>query len=297
MALVLLRVTVGWHILYEGLHKLHQDEFSAEGFLSQASGPFQRFFQYTVIQDFEGRNRLSKDWNFGRMEDYHDRFVNQFDLDANQRALADRILATRKANVAAYLDNPENAKLIYDNQAAWDKLNDKKALEREGKAGAPFEEKRLWEATQKLRADVRPAISWVKDQHAGLKNDLGNLLPTDAPKHVATESIVRQLQNPDKVVTYACIAIGFCLIIGLFTFPAALGGAVFLAMIVASRLEWHGYYNPPTHPSQGNSLFITKEFIEMMACFVLAFVPVGRWGGVDFILHHIFVRPFKKQKA
>lgn len=289
-----LRVVVGWHILYEGLHKLSQDEFSAEGFLSQASGPFQSFFQYRVIDDFEGRKRLSKEWNHERMDAYHDQFVNQFDLDANKRALADRILATRKANVTAYLDNPENAKLIHDNWAAWDALNAKKQAEREGKVGAPFEEQRLWEATQKLRADVRPAISWVKGQHTGLKDELGDLLPADAPSHVAKESLLRQLSNPDKVVTYACIAIGFCLIVGLFTRLAGIGGAVFLAMIVASRLEWHGYYNPPTHPAQGNSLFITKEFIEMTACFVLAAVPVGRWAGLDFIVHHIFVRPFKK---
>lgn len=295
---MLLRVTVGWHILYEGLHKLHQDEFSAEGFLSQASGPFQSFFQYRVIDDFEGRKRLSKDWNFQRMDRYHDLFVNQFDLDPTKRALADRILATRKANIAAYLDNPDNAKLIRDNQTAWDALNAKKQAQAEGKLGAPFEEQRLWEATQKLRGDVRPAISWVKGQHTGLEQELGGLLPADAPSHVASESLVRQLSNPDKLVTYACIAIGFCLIVGLFARPAALGGALFLAMIVASRLEWSGYYNPPTHPAQGNSLFITKEFIEMMACFVLAAVPSGRWGGLDFILHHIFVRPFRKsQKA
>jgi uncharacterized membrane protein YphA (DoxX/SURF4 family) len=294
VALVLLRVTVGWHILYEGLHKLHQDEFSAEGFLAMASGPAQSFFQYRVIDDFEGRKRLSKDWNNDKMDRYHDLFVNQFDLDATKRALADRIVATRKANVAAYLDNPDNAKLIHDNWSAWDKLNDKKQLEKEGKLGAPFEDQRLWEATQKLRADVRPAITWVKGQHTALKQDLGALLPADAPTREASEPLLRQLTNPDRLVTYACIAIGFCLIIGLFSRFAALGGAVFLAMIVASRLEWYGYFNPPTHPSQGNSLFITKEFIEMMACFVLAAVPSGRWGGVDFILHHIFVRPFKK---
>jgi len=163
--------------------------------------------------------------------------------------------------------------------------------------GAPYEEKRLWEATQKLRADVRPAIGWVKDQHAGLKTDLKNLLADSDVSGEVKYSIVDQLRNPDKLVTYACIAIGFCLIIGLFTPLAGLGGAAFLAMIVASRLEWSGYYLPPTHPSQGNSMFVTKEFIEMMACFVLAATPVGRWGGVDFILHHIFVRPFQSRKA
>ena len=39
------------------------------------------------IDDFEGRKRLSKDWNFERMDRYHDLFVNQFELDATKRAV------------------------------------------------------------------------------------------------------------------------------------------------------------------------------------------------------------------
>ena len=38
--LVLLRVAIGWHFLYEGVWKIsHADKFSAEPFLSQAKGP------------------------------------------------------------------------------------------------------------------------------------------------------------------------------------------------------------------------------------------------------------------
>jgi uncharacterized membrane protein YphA (DoxX/SURF4 family) len=297
VALVLLRLTVGWHILYEGLHKLHQDDFSAEGFLSQTSGPFEQFFQYKVIPDFEGSQRLTKSWNFDRLDDYHQRFVAQFNLEGEQRTIADRALEARKANLARYLDEPGNAKLISDNAAAWAALNAKKQAEREGKLGAPFEHQRLWEATQKLRGDIRPALKWVKDQHAGLKNDLKNVLPVAQRDGAEVSySFFEQLKNPDRVVTFACIAIGFCLMIGLCTKFAAVGGAMFLGMIFLSRLEWPGFYMPPTHPAQGNSLFITKEFIEMMCCVVLATVPVGRWGGLDFILHSVFVRPFCKSK-
>lgn len=291
---MLLRITIGWHLLYEGLHKLHQAEFSAEGYLSQAAGPFQDFFQYTVIEDFEGSKRLSVEENHRKMDDYYARFVSQFSLTPEQKSLADRALAARKANIAAYLSNPDNKKLIDNNAAAWERLHKSKDAYKTQGGSAPYQDKRLWDQAQTLRADIRPALDWVKAQHDGLKDDLQDILPLDQRRDVVY-SIQEKLTNPDQLVTYACIAIGICLMVGLFTRLAALGGVCFMAMIVASRLQWFGYYLPPTHPAQGNSLFVTKEFIEMMCCFVLMTLPVGRWGGLDFILYHTVGRMFRSR--
>jgi uncharacterized membrane protein YphA (DoxX/SURF4 family) len=296
VALVLLRVTVGWHIFYEGLWKHEQEEFSSEGYLGMTSGPFEKFFQERVVPDFEGRKRLSAEWNAEQMDRYHTRFVNQFDLEGNDKAIADRALAARKSNVQQTLAVAENHKLIADHFAAWDKLNDKKSLVEEGKAGAPFENQRHWEATQKLRAEARPWIAAVEAQYDGLKSDLQGILPLDRRDEKLKRSWTDLARDPDAIITYSCIAIGFCLMIGLFTRLAGLGATIFLALVVAAKLQWPGYYSPPTHPAQGHSLIVTKEFVEMIACLVLTFVPVGRWGGVDFVLHHIFVRPFKSQK-
>jgi len=41
---VLLRVLIGWHFLYEGLAKLSQPDWSAAGFLKQARGPLADLF-------------------------------------------------------------------------------------------------------------------------------------------------------------------------------------------------------------------------------------------------------------
>jgi len=290
---VLLRLTIGWHILYEGLWKLEQDEFSSEGFLSQASGPLAEHFRYEVINDYEGRDRLAIDWNQSWMDKYKERFVKQFGVDD---ATAVRIVEARKASVKQYLDSADNKLLITQNQQGWEQLRERKADRRKGKTGVPYEDKGIYEAAQKLRADIAPALAWTKEQRDGLKTDLKNLLPLERRGEELTLSIGERLADRDLVVTYACVAIGFCLMIGLFTRLSALGGAVFLAMIVASRWEWPGYYAPPAHPAQGHSLFITKEFIEMMCCLVLATLPVGRWGGLDFFIHNLLVRPFLVKK-
>lgn len=44
-ALVLLRVLIGWHFLYEGVAKLMKPGWSAAGFLMQSRGPFADLFR------------------------------------------------------------------------------------------------------------------------------------------------------------------------------------------------------------------------------------------------------------
>ncbi|HEX3869304.1 MAG TPA: hypothetical protein VHV77_02590, partial [Pirellulales bacterium] len=94
----------------------------------------------------------------------------------------------------------------------------------------------------------------------------------------------------DNIIIYTNMAIGACLMLGLFTRLACLGGALFLLSVVLAVPDWPGLYPPPP-PAAGRTLFVGKEFIEMMALFALATLPVGRWGGLDFIIHHLIVRP------
>ena len=45
VAIVVLRVVIGWHFLYEGLAKLQAPAWSAAGYLQQSRGPFASFFR------------------------------------------------------------------------------------------------------------------------------------------------------------------------------------------------------------------------------------------------------------
>jgi thiosulfate dehydrogenase (quinone) large subunit len=44
--IVVLRVMIGWHFLYEGLSKLTSPGWSASGYLLQSRGPFSSFFRW-----------------------------------------------------------------------------------------------------------------------------------------------------------------------------------------------------------------------------------------------------------
>jgi thiosulfate dehydrogenase [quinone] large subunit len=45
-AIVVLRVVIGWHFLYEGLSKLTTPGWSASGYLLQSRGPFSALFRW-----------------------------------------------------------------------------------------------------------------------------------------------------------------------------------------------------------------------------------------------------------
>ena len=46
LSLVLLRVLIGWHLLYEGVVKVLDTNWTSAEFLNNAWGPFSGFFQY-----------------------------------------------------------------------------------------------------------------------------------------------------------------------------------------------------------------------------------------------------------
>ena len=81
---------------------------------------------------------------------------------------------------------------------------------------------------------------------------------------------------------YGLIAMGLCLMLGLFTPLAALAGAVFLAQIYLSMPPWPGL--PPNPMAEGHYLIVNKNLIEMLACLALACMPTGLWIGLDALL-------------
>lgn len=45
-SLILLRLGIGWHFLYEGLVKIFNPTWTAKGYLLDAAGPFKGFFEW-----------------------------------------------------------------------------------------------------------------------------------------------------------------------------------------------------------------------------------------------------------
>ena len=86
--LVVLRVSIGWQFLYEGLWKFNSQTTSkpwtAEGYLKNAQGPFRDHFR-SMTGDPDDLNWLDSQKVAARWDDWHRRFVNHYGLDEKQK--------------------------------------------------------------------------------------------------------------------------------------------------------------------------------------------------------------------
>ena len=90
----------------------------------------------------------------------------------------------------------------------------------------------------------------------------------------------------DAMVTVGLTAIGLCLILGLCTRLAALGGACFLVNVVLSQFPWPTVY-PYSPDMVGHFMIFNKDGIELLILLLIAALPAGRWGGLDWFLWNL----------
>jgi len=297
--LVALRLCLGCHFLYEGVWKIkNADKFSAEPFLTQAKGPMAGMF-YAMVPDIDGRERLkvvTNDDGMSRIESpaimdrwdgMHNQFAASYPLDDKQKKQAAAVRDMYKSGLNTYL--LENTDDIVAYFKALDSLEARKAA---GNAGTEYQKKLLWDDQMKLRKEVG---AWLKIAEV-MENQYS----------LALRDVLSEEQRPvgplpkvadfgdfvDFAVTYGLTAIGLCLLLGLFTRPAAIGGGIFMFFVVLTQPAWPTIY-PHAPPVTGHALLINKDFIEMVALFMLATTCVGRWGGLDFFVENCIVAKCK----
>ena len=283
--LVLLRISIGWHFLYQGLWKLNRPDFSSEGFLSQAKGPLAPYFQ-KLLPDFFGAERLGADGrekSVAALDEYLESFRKTYSLSAEQDAKAAGWVKVHKSALTTFFkENEEEFDKYLRDVERFDTAKDDPTHVRGNKY--------LADRQAELRATSAPWLNQIAGIGDKCRSDLELLLTAEqkqTPPPAVPGASAPAWQ--DMVVTYSNIAIGVCLIAGLLTRSSAFFGGLFLALIVAAQPDWPGLY-PTPHPSAGRSLLVNKEFVEMMALFVLASLPVGRWGGLDFCIHRFVSR-------
>jgi uncharacterized membrane protein YphA (DoxX/SURF4 family) len=125
--LVLLRLVIGWHFLFEGLEKLNSDSWTSEPYLRESSGPLAPVFRamagdplkdkLTPLPPPEGVNpievkhhvrfprALAPEWDA-----YYQAFVAHYPPDDNQRKLLDARFEQAKDQFVVWLD--QNTKRV-----------------------------------------------------------------------------------------------------------------------------------------------------------------------------------------
>lgn len=287
--LVVLRLSIGWHFLYAGLEKLNSPNFTADGFLSQAKGPFADFF-HGRVHDWEGRERLDPDYQTRRMGAYLERFEDHYRLGEAQQGAAETILAGYQAQATQFLADKKD-----DIEAYHHELQRLATAKAEPNRSTPFQQKRIWDKQTQLRGQLAGWTSGLDEIFHDFQSDLND---TREPRQVAQGPVPltkAELFCQDNLITAMNIVVGGWLMLGLFTRLASLVGAGFLLSVVLAQPDWPGLFPVPP-PSAGRTFLIGKEFIEMVALLLLASTPVGRWGGLDFFIHNVVVRPLMGRK-
>ena len=317
VALVALRLALGCHFLYEGVWKIrHADEFSAEPFLTQAKGPISGLF-YAMVPDINGRQRLqivtdakgktsidtagiAQRW-YEIRKDFLNYYRPARSADAAAQGAYERLA---RAAERTYNDFREKAEKYLqantDDIVAYFGALDRFESDKERYQQAAFQKQRRWDRMMELRHE---ADKWIKDlgaQETAFKNSLYGLLDEQQEKLGRVPPSWNpfrweRMEQINFAVTYGLTAIGLCLMLGLCTPLAALGGAGFMCFVVMTQPAFPGIY-PPDPAVVGHALLVNKDFVEMTALLVVAASAAGRWGGLDYFLYHLVIGPFLSRK-
>ncbi len=305
--LVALRLTIGWHFFYEGVWKVaNSDEFSALPFLNLAKGPFAPIF-YSMTPDLEGRIRMKVVDHKVPCDAYKIPWAQQKAYVDSRFKLTDKQKEEIDVIYGQYVDSLDTflASKASDVEGYFSSLERLKADRKNGNDG-PEQAKRQWDTMMSLRGEMN---GWLKAID-GLGSDMnkafegvltsqqlstGKHLPAIIP---LTDRMPLGISFPfaswtsflNFVITWALTAIGFCLITGFCTRLAAIGGGLFLCSVCMTQPAWPTIY-PFDHPILGHALVVDKNFVEMVAIFTLATMPVGRWAGVDWFIWNFIGKP------
>jgi uncharacterized membrane protein YphA (DoxX/SURF4 family) len=280
---VLLRVAIGWHFGYEGLWKIESwrrgnTPFSAEGYLRNASGPLAPYFR-AMVPDVDGLAKLDQDRLEDAWKNEVTRIGDHYGFNDVQRQQAKTLLADGQKWAGDWFSNRENREKIQKYR------HDIAAVEQVERNPRALANERDWAAAERHALDAdRKNLTKELDARATALRDAVVKLATTEQTDVsgASRPALTMLDLNNYMTAGSLVAIGFCLIAGLFTRPAALGGVGFLTLIYLCMPPWPGL--PPNPLAEGHFLYVDKNLVEIIALLALAALPTGHWIGLDALL-------------
>ena len=139
-----------------------------------------------------------------------------------------------------------------------------------------------WAELQQMRGKL---IAPVKALDADLKEAGRKLLTPAQLSQGPVPAEKTQLRQLNLLTIVGLTGLGILLIVGLGTRFAAIGAAMMIGSFYLVMPPWPGV---PAAPGPEHSLFVNKNFIEVIALLCLAALPSGSWFGLDGLLGRLF---------
>lgn len=282
LALIALRVGIGWHFYMEGVTKVQGGGFSSEGFVQGAKGPLAPQFKM-LLWDGDGRLRLDQPKMNALFEKASRDVVEHFDLTDEQTVKLEKlneryfgldeddywigklntIYSDYEEEIFKYWRGQERIELM----VVSDTWNDVESLRGQREK---IEAERF--------ADVRPVLTEIDSLWEDYEAQL-NALSNEAQLAAVGPF---QFQRPgeglmssrfvDKAIPIFDMVVGILLMIGLLTPLAGWAGALFLLSVVLSQM--------PGTPGAEPTYF---QAVEALALVAVATMDAGRYAGLDFL--------------
>lgn len=270
-AVVLLRVTLGWHFFCEGMNKLAARPSFSGPFFSSAKGPFADFF-HGMVWDKDGLARLDENLAETTWRSFVDRAAYRLGFDDKQKKRAEDLVTERLRQLKQEIEDKEDD--IYEYKKGLERRDKNSVTEERSLDSFKTHDARIASELAPKRGSWQASIDKI---WKGLEQDVNGLaagssggawVEVGKPGQRFGDS-----ETSDFVIPYFHTAIGICLIFGLFTRLAAFGALAFLVSVVAAY--WPGTVgNPPSFYQQ----------VESVVAFVLIALDAGRYAGLDFLI-------------
>jgi uncharacterized membrane protein YphA (DoxX/SURF4 family) len=327
--LILLRVAIGWHLLFAGIAKFQPDYKGSEGYLQESIGPLAPKFHEMVGDRLADKLAADPDTSkalhdrvptalANQWQDYVDAYAAHYNFTPEQRNNAE-----------------EKIKAIKDKAVAW-MTTEKVIIKKPSQYGPPAEvEKTVPEWVKayqsernKLREEAAGDLHWqptsptladnTRDRSAdkadvalirreltqgldGFTREIKDALHSELTDTQKEQKALKEPVKPtwlhmtqmdwiDFLVRWGLTISGACLILGLFTRLNCLIGALLLLSF---------YLAVPALPGMPEALraegypYVNKNIVEMLALLTLMTTRSGRWAGVDALLYYL--NPFRKK--
>lgn len=283
--LVVLRLNIGWHFFHEGVKHYTDPRWSSELFLRSATGPLAPMYQ-AYLPDRHGLeawlhseaeseknavqglvDQVQKDLDQRRQE-----FALHYNLNKTQQKQASGLTGEFQADVRKWAD--ANREDLENHVHQWRRMLRQAATP--DSEEVPFQKQRQAEKQGSLAGELAGWRAQLDSIRHDFDTSLAFILVSQQREAGPLPPPPSSLKSVDGVMTYAILAIGFCLLLGLFTRTACVAGALFLLSVVMTQPFWVSAAQPTFN-----------QFVELFALLTLATTHVGRWGGLDYFLHHL----------
>jgi uncharacterized membrane protein YphA (DoxX/SURF4 family) len=313
ISLILLRLIIGWHFLFEGLHKIHSlyspRPFSSEIYFRESSGPLGKFMK-GFLQDPDAElvakldeKSITNDWNTTVKD-----FSTAYQFTPEQTKSADEVLekslektlnwfkdGKKEIEIPSPDGKPTGTLKINYTIPQWlayyksklEELDKIRSDDRSWYLGKELDKARI----ASVRAEISKGRKELSDEYDSQKSSLNSELQkllTIEQKSMVLPTIQKKMgfiHWINLMTIFGITAIGAGLFLGLFTRIACLGGIGFLAMTYFTIPPFPWLPVPPLN--EGNYVFVNKNLVEMFAMIVLATTNSGRWFGLDALLANL----------